>query len=197
MIVSILELIWQEYPVDTPLRRLLLQHSEQVRDKALRILDAYQRKGGAVPVDRQLVCDGAMLHDIGIARCNAPSICCHGAEPYMAHGIVGAEIVRAHALSRHASEWGECMARFCERHTGTGITAAEIASQSLPLPARDYLPETPEEKLICLADKFFTKSRPEKELALSEIRKSMQKFGADCLARLDALCNFFHYDEGF
>lgn len=196
MMVSVLELIWLAYPADTPLRRLLLQHSEQVRGKALRILDAYLKKGGTVPVDRRLVCDGAMLHDIGIAQCDAASIFCQGTEPYMAHGIVGAKTVRDYAIARQAPDWGERMARFCERHTGTGITAAEISSRDLPLPRKDFLPETPEEKLVCLADKFFTKSRPAKELSLTEIRKATGKFGADSLARLDALCGFFHYDEG-
>jgi uncharacterized protein len=49
----------------------------------------------------------------------------------------------------------EKFARICERHTGSGLTAEEIVSGGLPLPERDFLPETLEEKIICLADKFF------------------------------------------
>ena len=49
-------------------------------------------------------------------------------------------------------------ARVCERHTGAGLTKREIIEQELPLPQQDFLPETTEEKLICYADKFFSKT---------------------------------------
>ena len=55
------EIIRHFYPEDTPLRRLLIAHSKQVRDKALAVLE---RSG--VALDARLVADGAMLHDIGI-----------------------------------------------------------------------------------------------------------------------------------
>ena len=50
-------------------------------------------------------------------------------------------------------------ARVCERHTGAGLSAEDIISENLPLPHQDFLPETIEEKAICYADKFFSKSR--------------------------------------
>ena len=53
---------------------------------------------------------------------------------------------------------GEMMARVAELHTGSGLTSAEITQQKLPLPARDYLPSSLLEKLICYADKFYSKS---------------------------------------
>lgn len=174
------------YPEDTPLRRLLLKHSMQVRDKALAILDhAFCKK----QLDRRLVLDGAMLHDVGIGRCHAPSILCEGSEPYLAHGIIGAEMIRAYASEHHLDL--ERFARICERHTGTGITAKEIRKQGLPIPEKDYLPETPEEKLICLADKFYSKSGDMQEKSLRHIRHSMQKFGSDSVERFDALCQLF------
>ena len=41
-------------------------------------------------------------------------------------------------------------------------TAEEIISQHLPIsPPRDLLPESVEEKLVCYADKFFSKSHPD------------------------------------
>ena len=85
----------------------------------------------------------------------------------------------------------EAFARICERHTGSGITAAEVRAQALPIPVRDYLPETLEEKLVCLADKFFSKSGDMKEKPLDRIRCSMRKFGPDAAARFDALCALF------
>ena len=166
-----LEIIRHFYPEDTPLRRRLLAHSEQVRDKAL----ALARNSGET-LDLRLVADGAMLHDIGIFACDAPGIDCRGSEPYLAHGVIGAKLLREYG-AEHGMDL-EKYARICERHTGSGLAADEIREQRLPLPERDYLPETPEEALICLADKFFSKSGDMREKPLAKIRRSMDKFGA-------------------
>jgi len=80
-------------------------------------------------------------------------------------------------------------ARACERHTGAGITADDVRTQSLPIPERDYLPETIEEKLICVADKFFSK-KPSKlwdEKPVEKISKSLAKHGGFVAARWRAL----------
>ena len=175
------------YPEDTPFRRMLLKHSYQVCGKALELLE--RPCAEELNADRETVVTGALLHDVGIGKCRAPDILCEGTEPYIAHGIIGAEMLR-----RLASETGrdlECYARICERHTGTGLTAADIRRQNLPLPERDFLPETVEEKLICLADKFFSKSGDMKEKSPDRICRSMQKFGPDTLARWHELCRLF------
>ena len=91
-----------------------------------------------------------MLHDIGVVLCDAPGISCFGKEPYIRHGLLGAAILREEGLERHA--------RVAERHTGTGLTVEAIRRQQLPLPLQDFSPETMEEKLICWADKFFSKT---------------------------------------
>jgi uncharacterized protein len=175
------------YPEDTPLRRLLLRHSTQVRDKALAIL--------ALPscppleLDLRLVSAGAMLHDIGILQCHAPTILCEGSRPYIAHGVIGAEMLRAYGQANGLDMTP--FARICERHTGAGITAQEVRDQHLPIPERDYLPETPEEKIVCLADKFFSKSGDMQEKPASKVRRSLEKFGPDTVARFDALCRLF------
>ncbi len=169
------------YPENTPLRRLLLSHSEQVREKALEILRSSGRN-----LDAEQIATGAMLHDIGIGKCHAPSILCEGSADYIAHGIIGSEMLREYGRT-HGLDL-EPFARICERHTGSGLTAMEIRRQNLPIPERDYLPETPEEKLICLADKFFSKSGDRKEKTLEHIRRSMEKFGADSLRRFDEMC---------
>lgn len=175
------------YPEDTPLRRLLLRHSTQVRDKALAILANPSRP--PLELNAELVSAGAMLHDIGILQCHAPSILCVGTRPYIAHGMIGAEMLRdygrAHGLDL------EPFARICERHTGTGITAKEVREQRLPIPERDWLPETPEEKLVCLADKFFSKSGDMKDKPADVVRRSLEKFGADTVERFDALLRLF------
>ena len=175
------EMILEEfYPENTPFRRMLYLHSGQVRLKALEIA-AFS----PVKVDLEVVSTGAMLHDIGIGKCRAPSILCTGSEPYIRHGVLGA------AMLRQLDPELEVFARICERHTGSGLTAEDICKQALPLPCCDFLPETPEEKLICLADKFYSKSGDMQEKTLENIRRSMEKFGTDALARFDELTEFF------
>lgn len=87
----------------------------------------------------------------------------------------------------------EAYARICERHTGSGLTAEEVRPGVAARFRRgDYLPETPEEKLICLADKFFSKSGDLREKPLERIRHSMRKFGPAPLARFDEMCVLFN-----
>ena len=138
-----------------------------------------------VPVDIEFVEEAAMLHDIGMCRTDAPGIHCHGTEPYIRHGILGRQMLDSIGLYRHG--------RVCERHTGAGITAAEIISQHLPIdPPRDLLPESIEEKLVCYADKFFSKSRiDEPPKTLDRVRKSLAKFGDDSVVRFDEMAALF------
>lgn len=162
------------------LQELLWQHSRAVADKALRCINRRN-----LNVDKSLVELAALLHDIGIIETHAPSIYCHGEQPYITHGIIGANMLRTLGLY--------ACARVCERHTGSGLTAAEIMKQDLPLPPRNFLPETEEEQLICYADKFFSKT-PEKltyEKPIESIRSQMQKFGNESLIRFDKLHSKF------
>lgn len=186
-----LEIIRFFYPEDTPLRRLLLKHSSQVREKALFLLENSPRSG---EVDPALVAAGAMLHDIGIVHCHAPKILCTGSEPYLAHGIIGARMLREYGAARGMEELLEPFARICERHTGSGITAEEVRRQQLPIPERDYLPESVAEKVVCLADKFFSKSGDMQEKTLERVRRSMAKFGPGPAARFEELCRLFGVD---
>lgn len=168
------------YAGNPELRSVLLKHSVQVKDKALQIAE-----NCGMTLDLEIVVRGAMLHDIGIIKCHAPDIYCPGTLPYIAHGCAGGAMLR-----ELGSEFERC-ARICERHTGSGLTAQEIISGKLPLDPVDLLPETPEEKLICLADKFFSKSGEMKEKPLGKIRKQMAKFGKDSAARFEALLELF------
>ena len=155
------------YPADNELRRVLLQHSRQVADRCLKIV----RQHRELPVDVQFLEEAAMLHDIGIFRCHAPSIYCEGTEPYIKHGSIGAELLRQEGFPRHA--------RVAERHTGTGLTREEIVRQQLPLPHEDFVPETLEEQIVCYADKFYSKSHPDRVLTVSQAAQSLEKFGHD------------------
>ncbi|MBO4619518.1 MAG: HD domain-containing protein [Victivallales bacterium] len=176
------------YPEDTPLRRLLLKHSTQVRDKAMEILA--MSANDSLKLDRETVEKGAMLHDLGVGRCHAPSILCEGTEHYLRHGLIGGQMLREFG-NKHSIDL-EIYARICERHTGAGLTAKEITMQNLPLPHQDFLPETPEEKLICLADKFFSKSGNMCEKSIEQVWTSLDKFGQDVAMRLHNLFAMFH-----
>ena len=173
---AILALYYEE---GSALLDLLTTHSEMVARKALAIAETSR-----LDVDKKFVWDAAMLHDIGIFRCDAPSIYCTGTEPYIRHGMIGGEMMRGLGYPE--------IARVCERHTGSGLTSQEIEEQNLPLPHQDFLPETLEEKLICYADKFYSKSgNPRTEKPFDRVRASMAKFGADSLSRFDALTALF------
>jgi uncharacterized protein len=158
---------------------LLLRHSRDVAKKALQIAKAHPELGA----DEQFLWEAAMLHDIGCVRTNAPSIHCFGTEPYIRHGILGAEILREEGLPRHA--------RVAERHTGTGLTASEIEHQNLPLPHQDFKPETIEEQIVCYADKFYSKSRPEIEKTPEQALRSLEKFGSEGLDVFKAWMEIF------
>lgn len=184
--IDALKIIDFFYAPDDPGRKILLQHSFAVQQKALQLL---KNLPAGITVDHDVISAGALLHDIGIRFCNAPDIGCFGENPYIAHGIIGAEILRSYGKYHHLDL--EKFARICERHTGSGLTAAEIHERSMPLPEKDLLPETPEEKLICLADKFFSKSGSNDEKPLHIVRKSIAKFGEEPLNRLELLLRLY------
>ena len=146
-----LSVLYKYYPNDDDLRRLLLKHSRQVADRCLQIA----RKHKELPVDVQFLEEAAMLHDIGIYQCDAPSIYCLGSEPYIKHGPIGGDLLRAEGFPRHA--------RVAERHTGTGLPG--------------YEPETLEEQIVCYADKFYSKSSPDRVRSVLETAQSLEKFG--------------------
>ena len=159
------------YGEDAELRGILTIHSQSVARKALQIVASRPE----LDIDRDFVEEAAMLHDIGIVNTDAPGIKCYGTEPYIRHGIIGAEMLRREGLPRHA--------RVCERHTGAGLSRREIETQNLPLPHHDFLPETIEEQLICYADKFFSKTHLDREKPLDKVERSIAKFGAEGLER--------------
>ena len=99
--------------------------------------------------------------------------------------MIGREILESEGLPRHAL--------VCERHTSAGISQQEVIQQKLPLPARDYLPGSLEEKSICLADRFYSKT-PHKlfrEKKLRKIHKKMREWGPETLKRFEDLCDLF------
>lgn len=173
------EIISNYYVLGSNIERLLMVHSEQVADLAVHLAKRY----GTEKIDADFVFEASMLHDIGVFKTYAPSIFCEGTEPYIKHGIIGYDILMTHNLPKHA--------RVCARHTGAGLSANEIIAQNLPLPAIDFLPETIEEKLVCYADKFFSKSKVSDAKSVEVVRMQMAKFGQSSLNRFNDMVDLF------
>ncbi len=161
---KISEIIKRYYKNNTKLHNLLVTHSRHVTKKAVKI-------GRKLNADIRFIEEAAMLHDIGIFLTNAPRIFCFGKEPYIRHGYLGRLILEREGLPRHAL--------VCERHVGLGISKEDVIKQNLPLPKRDMVPVTIEEKIICYADKFFSKSDLTKEKSVHEITEELKRFGKD------------------
>ena len=167
------------YSDNQPLRELLLLHSRLVADKALKVSDTHPELG----LDRQFVEEASMLHDIGIVMTDAATIHCMGSYPYICHGYLGSELLVREGLPRHAL--------VAERHTGTGLSLGRILERNLPVPHRDMIPVSNEEKVICFADKFFSKTHPEREKSVEEAAASLSKFGEDTLQCFRLWCDLF------
>lgn len=171
------EIIKRYYIKESVLYNILMVHSIAVADKSLEILHMHPEW----KLDKNFIYDSALLHDIGIIYTNAPKIQCFGNYPYICHGYLGAELLRKEGYPEHAL--------ICERHTGSGLTKEDI--KGLPIPNKDMLPESLEEKLICFADKFYSKSNLEKVLSIDEIRKSLSKYGEIPLKRFNSMLKLF------
>lgn len=169
-----LAILQKYYPEGSSLYNLLLKHSLQVRNKALQIAAHHPE----LQLDLHLLERGAMLHDIGIFLCNATGIGCYGTFDYLYHGTLGGEILREQGLIPEA--------QICERHTGVGLQRKHFERRHLPIPkllladATDMalMPQSEEERVVCYADKFFSKSRPDEMRSVEETANKLRRFGA-------------------
>lgn len=176
-----LEIIHKYYDPDSKAYFFLLHHSRLVARKAL---DIAKRVGGLDP-DLKFIEEAAMLHDIGIFQTNAPKIGCYGFKEYICHGYLGREILEKEGLPKHAL--------VCERHVGMGLSAEDVRKGKLPLPERDMVPESIEEKIVCYADKFFSKTEHEvvREKTVEDVRKIVSKYGEEKLRTFDEWTELF------
>lgn len=172
-------IIDQYYPAGSPLRDIYMRHCRQVADEALAI--ARRRE---LPLDYDDIEAAAMLHDIGIFLTDAPGIHCHGTHPYIMHGYLGAALLRENGVP-------EPIAAVADRHTGAGLTADDILTNNLPIPAGDYMPRTLLEQLVCYADKFYSKSGNMERKSLDRVRASMAKWGPATVDRFERLHALF------
>ncbi|RYD76347.1 MAG: HD domain-containing protein [Sphingobacteriales bacterium] len=148
--------------------RIYITHVTLVTAKALDIA----RRLKLSPEQQQFIEEACMLHDIGIIKVNAEEIGCHGDLPYIAHIIEGRKILEDEGLPLHA--------KIAENHVGVGgLTKKEITDGKIPLPQRDIICETIEEKIISYADLFYSKN-PRKlfaEKPLKQVQAKVKKYG--------------------
>jgi uncharacterized protein len=103
-------------------------------------------------IDADLVKVGCLLHDIGVYRLYLPNgEIDHG--NYITHGVRGHEILEQEGFSERVCRIASC-------HTGVGLTRQNIREQGLPLPDRDFVAGSIEERLVMYADKFNSKNPP-------------------------------------
>ena len=172
-------IIEKYYTKGTKLYDVYMSHATDVTQKALSIA----HKHPELAVDTQFLEEAAMLHDIGIFMTRAPHIHCRGDYPYICHGYLGSDLLKSEGLAKHAL--------VCERHTGTGLSLKVILKRKLPIPHRDMRPQSLEEKIICFADKFFSKSKLGKEKSLKKIRKQLGRHGKHQIKQFDEWCEMF------
>jgi uncharacterized protein (TIGR00295 family) len=120
----------------------IIRHCMAVRDVAIRIA----KKAHA---DVNLVEAGALLHDIGRSKTHD-----------IRHAVEGAKIAKELGLS-------DVIINIIKRHIGAGIESEE--AKELGLPAKDYIPETLEEKIVCHADSLIDNNKKQK------IEKAVEK----------------------
>lgn len=176
-----IDIIGKYYAPGSLAHRILIDHSEMVSEKALKIAAGMRH----LHPNEQFIQEAAMLHDIGIFLTNEPQIGCFGDKPYICHGFLGRKILKREGFPEHAL--------VCERHVGVGITAQDIEIKNLPLPKRDMKPVSLEEKIICFADKFFSKN-PEflcKEKPVELVRAGIARYGKEKLQLFDEWVEIF------
>lgn len=130
------------------------------------LCDCAERQG--LRVDRDVVQQGALLHDIGRSLTQD-----------VRHASLGADLLRRDG-------WPDPVVRAVERHTGAGIDAKEAAT--LGLPVKDYTPVSLEEKIVAHADNLYS---GDKRLTLAAVR---EKYAAKALPRAWAKIEALHAD---
>ena len=175
--IDALKIIKRYYDPDSFAFKVLITHGEAVKNKALEIAGRLKDRGP----DIDFIIEASLLHDIGIIFTDSPLLGCYGKEPYICHGYLGRELLEREGLPLHGL--------VAERHVGAGLTIEDIKKKGLPLPMRNMVPESIEEKIICVADKCFSKKRRDhtEEKPLDLVLKEIAGYGEERLRFFEAL----------
>ncbi|MDD3263989.1 MAG: HD domain-containing protein [Candidatus Nanoarchaeia archaeon] len=174
------KLIEKIYKNNEIAKNILITHSNQVKNKAIEIALNYQKKFNK-KINMKLIENGSILHDIGIIKINEKRFNCFGKKKYINHGYEGFKIL---LLRFHPK-----IAFISLRHTGSGISRKEIIEENLQLPKINMIPKTIEEEIICLADKFYSKSKLDSEHTIEEILDEIKRYGEESHKRILYLIN--------
>lgn len=101
-------------------------------------------------VDKELLQAACLLHDIGTYVYFTDDAHIMNERLYPQHAVFGAGLLRGEGLPE--------IADLVETHVLLGLSKKEILEKPWPLPARDYVPETIEGRLLCYADRFHSKN---------------------------------------
>ncbi|GGR27378.1 HD domain-containing protein [Streptomyces roseolus] len=145
---------------------LVFTHCEIVAAIAEQLLARHGRG-----TDAELVRAGCLLHDIGVYRLYDSAGRIDGAS-YVTHGVLGHRLLAEEGLP-------ETLCRFCSCHTGVGLTQEDVLTQGLPIPPADYVPVTPEERMVMYADKFHSKSTPPRFVSPDTFEAGIARFGPE------------------
>ncbi len=184
MTVDPMLVIERFYPPDTVLYRILVDHSRIVARKSL----AIARNIPHLKPDLAFIESAAMLHDIGIFLTRANSIGCTGDAAYLCHGYLGRQLLDDLGLPQRYG-------LVCERHTGAGISKENILENNLPLPLRDMVPVTLEEKIICVADKYHSKNparRFHQDITTEQVIQDLETISPDHARRFSIWAGQFY-----
>lgn len=160
------ECLLKKYAPDKDSFEKVYKHSKAVQELALEI--AKKARG----TDLEFIRIASLLHDIGRFECPPKK------GKTILHGIRGAEILRKEGLD-------ERFALVCERHLGAGITKEDIKKNSLPLPDKDFVPESKEEKIIAYADNLIS---GHKRIRIQDaIKRFRKEIGEECACKIKSL----------
>lgn len=72
-------------------------------------------------------------------------------------------------------------AMVCERHIGVGLTVRDVEIQKLKLPRREMSPTTTAERIVALADLFYSKKGGEldREKSEEQVRMDLSRYGQE------------------
>lgn len=133
----------------------VLGHCRCVEALADAMVSCAQHQG--LDVDRAVVRQGALLHDIG-----------RSVTQDVRHASVGADLLRKDGRDA----WDPRVVLCVERHTGAGIDADE--AKALGLPVKDYTPRTLEERIVAHADNLYS---GDKRLTLAQLEAKYEAKG--------------------
>ena len=175
----------QKYAPDEVALESVWTHCQIVRDLSLQIAE------NITDINIELLTAGALLHDIGVYKLYIGGVL--DTANYITHGLRGYELLQKEYLD-------DSVCRFALLHTGVGISKQEVIDQKLPIPARNYIADTMEEKIVMYADKFHSKTTPPTfnsgawyaenirskfgELKAQQFKQFITKFGEPDLSQL-------------